>query len=349
MAPPYSIQFYPTLRCNQSCGFCFNRGISNAFSSGDMDLQKADALGSILVKAGIHEIDVLGGEPMLINWMRDFVEEMTGSGVSVNISTNGSLPEVVSRLSGVQTGLMNIGFSLQGLSETHAALTQADHFSTAVSGIRSMIEKGKNPIVKSTLTRQNMPEIHDLVDYLIGLGVKSYFLLHEDIIGRQNVMSCFSFPEFRKFHGELKEKFTEVLDIGFVAASGFYKYGIKSQGRCDAGSEKIAIMPDGSVFPCNLFAGFEEFCLGNIFRDSIDEILGNPSLDYFRQQSGSCGCEMHGCEHYSTCTGGCPAHSYYFHGTMDAVDPRCANVRPQPGRVIMPLTPPHPKGMDNPT
>ena len=53
--------------------------------------------------------------------------------------------------------------------------------------------------------------------------------------------------------------------IGFVAASGFYKYGREACGRCDAGIEKIAVMPDGSVFPCNLFAGFKEFRLGNIF------------------------------------------------------------------------------------
>jgi radical SAM protein with 4Fe4S-binding SPASM domain len=291
-----------------------------------MDLRKADTLGSILIKAGIREIDVLGGEPMLVDWMRDFVEEMTGSGISVNISTNGSLPEAVSRLSEVQTGLMNIGFSLHGLPETHTALTLADHFSAAISGIKSMIERGKSPIVKSALTAQNMPEIHELVHYLVGLGVRRYFLLHEDIIGREAVMPCISFSEFRKFHGQLKENFIGDLDIGFVAASCFYKYGIKSRVRCDAGSEKLAVMPDGSVFPCNLFAGFEEFRLGNIFRDSMDEILENPALDYFRQQSN--GCEIHECEHYSTCTGGCPAHSYYFYGTLDAGDPRCTNVRP---------------------
>lgn len=54
-----------------------------------------------------------------------------------------------------------------------------------------------------------------------------------------------------------------VLDIGFVAASGFYSHGPQPKGRCDAGVKKIAIMPDGSVFPCNLFAGFEEFRLSN--------------------------------------------------------------------------------------
>jgi radical SAM protein with 4Fe4S-binding SPASM domain len=31
------------------------------------------------------------------------------------------------------------------------------------------------------------------------------------------------------------------------------------------------------------------------------------------------------CRNYSVCTGGCPAHSYFFFGTLDCVDPRCKN------------------------
>ena len=64
----------------------------------------------------------------------------------VNISTNGSLPHVVDQLSENSTGLLNIGFSIHGLPEAHHSLTAADNFSTAITGIQKMIEKGKTPL-----------------------------------------------------------------------------------------------------------------------------------------------------------------------------------------------------------
>ncbi len=292
-----------------------------------MNVRDAYALSSLLTGIGISEIDVLGGEPMLISWMEDFMRHVVDSGIALNISTNGSLPDALDRISEIRTDLMNIGVSLHGFSRTHNALTRADNFSKTVTGIKKIIAKGKAPIVKSVLTRDNMDEISGLIHYLADLGVKNYFLLHEDIIGTKKLLSYFSYPEFREFYVKLREESAGIMDIGFVAASGFYKYGTRSPGRCDAGTRKFAVMPDGSVFPCNLFSGFKEFCLGNIFRDVVDKILKNPVLDYFRQYTGNNRCELCGCEYYPGCTGGCPAHSYFFHGTLDTVDPRCARTK----------------------
>jgi radical SAM protein with 4Fe4S-binding SPASM domain len=317
---PSFIQFYPTLRCNQRCGFCFNQNIATPY--GDMPEEDAYRLSSMLRENGCPEIDILGGEPMLVPWMSDFVNHVTGSGFLVNISTNGSLPHVVDRLSKNNTGLLNIGFSLHGFSEVHHSLTAADNFSLAVTGIQKMIEKGKNPIVKSTLTRVNANDIRPLVKYLRDLGVKRYYLLYEDSIGRTDLSSCLSYPEFMRFYTDMQNDM-KPFPIGFVTASGFYKYGGKACGRCAAGIEKIAVMPDGSVFPCNLFAGFKEFRLGNIFLDGVEKIWNSPILNQFRTPHKNA-CRRDDCRHYANCGGGCPAHSYFFYGAIVAADPRCA-------------------------
>ncbi len=288
-----------------------------------MNLKDAYLLSDILVEIGISEIDILGGEPMLVSWMKDFVVYATERGISLNISTNGSLPEVVSQFAEVRTNSMNFGFSFEGFSETHNALTESKNFSKAVTGLKMMIAAEKNPIVKSTLMKENVNEIYDLISYFAGLGVKRYYLLHEDIIGRQKNLTGFSFPEFWKFYSKIKTEMAEMLDIGFVAASGFYSHGSQSKDRCDAGVKKIAIMPDGSVFPCNLFVGFEEFRLGNILEDGIEKIWRSPVIDTLRKYGGNNRCKRDNCSHYLTCRGGCPAHSYYFYGTFDMADPRC--------------------------
>jgi radical SAM protein with 4Fe4S-binding SPASM domain len=319
---PSFIQLYPTLRCNQNCSFCFNQNLSSALYK-DMDAKDAYALSDTLIKTGISEIDILGGEPMLVPWMKDFVNYATGSGISLNISTNGSLFDVVSQFAEVHIDSLNIGFSIQGFSETHNALTGANNFFKAVAGLKKMIAAMKNPIVKSTLMRGNMNEIYDLVSYLAGLGVKRYYLLYEDVIGRGKEFTCLSFSEFWRFYSKMKTDMAGLLDIGFVAASGFYTNSLQPEGRCDAGIRKLAILPDGSVFPCNLFAGFKEFRLGNIFEDGLEKIWRSQVLEDFRKYDGNNKCNLINCDHYFTCRGGCPAHSYYFYGTFDMADPRC--------------------------
>lgn len=289
-----------------------------------MEFRKAETLGSTLIEYGVYEIDVLGGEPLLVPWIKHFAERMTGAGVTLNISTNGSLPEAVDGISDLPADRLNIGFSLHGLSETHNLLTRSNNFSKAVAGIQRMVKTGKNPVVKSTLTRENASEICRIAEYLIDTGVKKYFLLHEDIIGRDRMAPCFSFPRFFEFYLQIKEKFRGMLDIGFVAASCFHKHGPGSPLRCDAGTQKIAIMPDGSAFPCNLCAGLREFRLGNIFRDGMDEICRNPVIGLFRRRPDLPGCRVSTCVHRIHCSGGCPAHIRSPGNKTGGIDPRCA-------------------------
>jgi len=288
----------------------------------DMSEREAFALLETLMRLGIMELDILGGEPMLVPYMKDFVKYVTGARITVNISTNGSLPEMVHILAKIPARFLNIGFSLHGFSDTHNAITMSDNFSFVLEGIRRVMEEGKTPIVKSVLTRTNKSEIHALLHYLGERGVKRYFLLHEDSIGWEYHAGCLSFPDFMSYFSALKSDVRDIPDIGFVAASGFHKCGRTAYGRCDAGCTKLAVLPDGSTFPCNLLAGFKEFRLGNILRDEFETIRNHPILQRFRQCKGNV-CKAIQCTYFQSCSGGCPAHSYFFYRNLDAPDPRC--------------------------
>ncbi len=284
-----------------------------------MDALNAFKLIDIFRKEGIPEIDVLGGEPMFMPWIADFAETAAENRIFLNISTNGSIPSVIKRFADIRWDFLNLGFSVEGFKETHNALTGADNFSRLISGVRHLISKGKSPIIKSLLTKENISELYSLIPYFTEIGIKKYYLLHEDTIGRSAVCG-FSFPDFRKLFIELKKKMEKIIDIGFVAASGFYG---ADNYRCDAGVKKLAVMPDGSVFPCNLLAGFKEFNLGNIFTTSLGVILENPLLEVFKKSGAKNNCKNTDCMYYLLCKGGCPAHSYYFYGSLARTDPRC--------------------------
>jgi radical SAM protein with 4Fe4S-binding SPASM domain len=168
-----------------------------------------------------------------------------------------------------------------------------------------------------------MHELTELVSFLKDFGVRSYYLMHEDLLGRKEYNHPISFPEFWKFFTDLKSHLDDLIDINFVAASGFYKYKTNTAARCDAGITKISIMPDGTAFPCNLFARFKEFCLGNVVHEGIEKIWEHPVLKIFRRYDGKNRCISTRCEHHPQCKGGCPAHTYYFYGSIYGVDPRC--------------------------
>lgn len=319
---PTSIQFYPTLSCNQQCSFCFNQGIPDTNLFAEMSREKALLLADILIDSGITEVDVLGGEPLLVPWLKDFVIRLVNRKITVTISTNGTLLKSLVTLSEIRSSLLNIGFSLHGFSEKHRQLTGSGSFDKTVRATMFMIEKGLNPITKSALTRDNKDEIYPLVAFLKTLGVKRYYLMHEDIMGRPDG-TTFSFPEFWEIYKGIRKDFTGIVDVGYVAASGFRASLTGRDSRCDAGSAKLAIFPDGSVFPCNLFAQFPEFNLGNIFHASTEKILAHHILQRFQKRNGKNKCPRHTCRFYSECRGGCPAHTYQYNGSLDSVDPRC--------------------------
>ena len=59
---PDYIQFYPTLRCNRSCDFCFNRSMPLAE---DMALSDFMKMLDVLGRTSVKTLDIIGGEPTM--------------------------------------------------------------------------------------------------------------------------------------------------------------------------------------------------------------------------------------------------------------------------------------------
>ena len=105
---PAYVQLYPTTRCNQLCSFCFNAESSR---TADLTFKNALALLDVLAENRVNYIDIMGGEPFLLPWMADFIEAGLSKGFSLNISTNGSRPELLQRFRLTSPDCFNIGIS----------------------------------------------------------------------------------------------------------------------------------------------------------------------------------------------------------------------------------------------
>lgn len=290
-----------------------------------MSLDDALALLDILLCNDIGEIDIMGGEPLLLDWMPDFIDIAIKGGRSVNLSTNGSTVEVIEKFSALDPEKFHIGVSLEGSSEaTHNRMTHSHNFYRALTSVSQLVSAGLDPIVKTVVSKETMSDIQEIVNLLRDMGVKRYYLIHMDLITSDATLknAALSYSAFRDFYEETQRN-NQDIGIFKVAASCFEKETLPRGVRCAGGVRKLAVMPDGSVYPCNLFQHFEEFNLGNIFEDDLFTIWASPKLDLFRHCMQN-RCTVDSCADRHSCTGGCPAHGYYHYRKHLAADVRCA-------------------------
>lgn len=293
-----------------------------------MPYERALGLLDILSDIGITKIDIMGGEPLLIEWTDAFIRVALDRNMAVNISTNGSLPRLIQKFKGFKSRKFKIGISLEGSNERkHNELTNSSNFNNAVSSIRELVGSGLDPIVKTVVRKSSLNDIQDIIDLLKDLGVQQYYLLHMDVLSHNgaNLNEAMSFVDFMDFFEKIKEanNGTRILKVN---ASCFEKDSIPENSRCAGGVKKLSILPDGSVFPCNLFHNMKDFCLGDIFEDKFVDIWVNPKLDFFRKHKVN-NCDIKDCSNKDSCTGGCPAHAYFHFKDMDRPDIRCRTMR----------------------
>jgi len=297
---PDYIQFYPTLRCNQSCEFCFNQ--SMPFMP-DMSLDDFTLMLDRITGLSVKTLDIMGGEPTLHPHIVTFVQEAVQRGLTVNISSNGTNTGVLEHLLGIG-GSISIGISINDreVLERLAGFVQ------------------KNEVVVKSVFHPSMDGafIHDI----LALGPKKFYLIYRDALDRKDLHASVPFHQFVSI---IEQRFSS-SHIGTVFCSGFIPdsvhYPELAQVRCPAGSTKLGILPDGSVYPCNLFFGKKEFLLGNVLIDPFESIWNHPALAYFRGNAEN-SCSETTCELHTRCHGGCPAHGFAHTGAVSAPDPRC--------------------------
>ncbi len=300
---PDYIQFFPTLNCNLHCGFCFNRGLN---TDSEITSDSFERLAGIILDAGICEIDILGGEPSLHPDIVRLIDIAATLKLRLNLSTNGTNVAILERLSETYgKGIVNIGISLNGNRVTKE--------------LENYIFKHR-PLLKTIYKKTGLPS--QAIRYL-GLTETTYYLLYMDAVNKSDLLESLHFSHYYKQLSDLRCKYDNIAGVycgGFIPDIG--SQPLLRDVRCPAGTTKLSVLPDGSVYPCYLFFRHNEFRLGNILTDRFENIWCNPTLDFFRTFHGN-KCPDKNCELFSKCHGGCPAVSLLICGDIAAPDPRC--------------------------
>lgn len=300
IAAPDYIQLYPTLRCNLSCGFCFNQGLPEMR---DMSFEAFKELADRLKYLGVRTLDILGGEPTMHAELPRFLDHAVQRGLAVNISSNGSDTSLLTEIMHAHPAVQ-VGISVNDR-------TTAERLSRFI--------RNSSPVVK---TVQGSRLDTALIETLLSYRPKAFYLLYQDAMDPAQLARTAPFDSF--LH-TLRSGF-EPGQVGTVYCSGFLpdhqNYPQLLKARCPAGTTKLGVLPDGSVYPCNLLFGKEEFRLGNILTDPFEEIWRHRQLAWFRTFTRN-QCPRTDCELHRSCHGGCPAHSLIHSGKRSDPEPRC--------------------------
>jgi len=270
----------------------------------DMSFDDFKVMLEKLVALRVRTLDIIGGEPTLYSHIIDIVHSAVQRGLKVNISSNGTN-------SGALKDLLNLGNNVTvGIS-----INDRESLDRLAGFIQN------NGVVVKTVFHRSMDE--GFIRDILALRPRKFYLIYRDALDRKDLHA--SVP-FHRFMSGIEERFS-APNIGTVFCSGFIpdilNYPELAQVRCPAGTTKLGIMPDGSVYPCNLFFGKKEFLLGNILSDPFEFIWSHQALAFFRAVAEN-SCPETTCELHNRCHGGCPAHGFAHTGSLSAPDPRCA-------------------------
>lgn len=304
-AAPAYIQFFPTLRCNLACSFCFNRELPPL---PDVEVPEFTRMLDRLQAAGVDTLDLLGGEPTLHPQLGALVGAIAARRMRTSLSTNGCgdlglLERLEDRFG---RAALRVGVSL------NRGEPRAD--------LRAYIAR-RSPMLKSVCERTGeLPQA--AVEHLARPGAE-YYLIFRDPVTRHDLDGSISYPEYVERLAALRARHPRAAG---VACAGFVPAGEGAEALCDvrcpAGTTKLSVLPDGSVYPCYLLFSRPEYRLGNLLVDAFAAIWHQPRLEFFRTFAGNA-CPLTSCGHHGGCHGGCPAVSLLVAGDVRAPDPRC--------------------------
>ncbi|SHJ51240.1 uncharacterized protein SAMN02745912_00203 [Paramaledivibacter caminithermalis DSM 15212] len=322
--------------CNIRCEYCF---ASQGDFRGDRSLMSEDigkkALDFLIENSGNRrnlEVDFFGGEPLLnFDVVKSLVEygrkreKETNKRFRFTITTNAVLlnDEIIDY---INENMDNIVLSIDGRKEINDKMRYAVNgegtYDIIIPKIKKMVEvrKDKSYFVRGTFTKHNLDFAKDVL-HLADLGFKNTSI--EPVVakpGESYALQEEDLPEIFKHYEELAREIIrrEKSGKGF----NFFHFMIdleqgpcviKRLTGCGAGSEYLAITPQGDIYPCHQFVGDEKFKIGNVLTGIENKELGLSFKNahvYNKEKCKECWAKFY-------CSGGCHANAYNFNNDIN--------------------------------
>lgn len=287
---PIDIEMHFTHKCNLKCQHCFQES-SPTSDKLEKVLVPNDWIDILekLESSSVNRVIISGGEPLFYQNFSTLSECIFDLNMSYYILSNGTLI-TKSLAESLSKPNITINVSLDGRTkEIHEILRGNHSYDRTITGIQNLASCGAKVIVSSVIHKQNRKDIENFISYLIDFGVKEATFGFIEPLGRaslnkQLLLSQTEEIEELYIFSELKEKYQSLIKISFPALPLVIEDHSKITDivYCAAGTRRLAIAANGDAYPCIMAFGKEEFVLGNLLRDNLNDIWKNRKLDTFR-------------------------------------------------------------------
>lgn len=322
--------------CNLRCKYCFastgDFGAGRTIMSAEIGKKSID----FLIKASGNrrnlEIDFFGGEPLMnFNVVKEIVEYARSKEKEYNknfrftITTNAILLNEEHKKY-INDNMGNIVLSIDGREQVNdnmrVRVDGSGSYKDILPKIKDMAESRNqdNYYVRGTFTREN-PDFSNDVLHLADQGFKQvsvepvvaakgsgYDIREEDLPG--------FFSEYEKLALEYVKRKNEGNGFNFFHFMMDLDQGpcvAKRLSGCGSGHEYLAVTPEGDIYPCHQFVGMDEFKMGNVNNDDLNESIQNVfknSNVYTKNDCVECWAKFY-------CSGGCAANAFQFNGDIN--------------------------------
>lgn len=316
--------------CNLKCKYCF---AAQGNFHGEKTLMSLEtgkkALRFLCENSGNRknlEVDFFGGEPLmnfevvkeLVRYGR-VIEKEYNKHFRFTITTNGILL-TDDKIDFINENMDNVVLSLDGRKEINDAirptLNDKGSFDIIVPKFKKLIESrgDKDYYIRGTFTSYNKDFRKDLKEFY-NQGFKKvsiepvvtdpeepYAIREEDL---DEILK--EYEEFSKDYIEIRKYDKDFLFFHYMIDLNQGPCVVKRLVGCGAGSEYVAITPEGEIYPCHQFVGERDFILG-----TLDTGIINTDLrDKFKCANVINKKECNSCFAKYYCSGGCHANAYF--------------------------------------
>ncbi len=321
--------------CNLKCKYCFAAQGNFKGQRSLMDLETGKkALKFLCENSGNRknlEVDFFGGEPLmnfevvkdLVKYGRE-IEKDYNKHFRFTITTNGILL-TDDKIDFINENMDNVVLSLDGRKEINdpirPTLNDKGSYDIIVPKFKKLIESrgDKDYYIRGTFTSFNKDFRKDLLDYYEN-GFKKvsiepvvtdpnepYAITEEDL---DEILK--EYEEFSKDYLAIRKYDKDFLFFHYMIDLNQGPCVVKRMVGCGAGSEYIAVTPEGDIYPCHQFVGEKEFLLGNLDTGIVREDL----RDEFKCANVMNKDECNSCFAKYYCSGGCHANAYFNNGDI---------------------------------
>lgn len=315
-----------TNRCNLWCSMC----IRGKQYESDMDYNQFIQLMSTK-KYYETELVITGGEPTLHPQFIEFVKHASEHFKKVLIATNGTTNYYIDELKNINNLMFQI--SLDGNKDIHDSIRGTGAFQSTLETINKFENNNLNYCIASVVGNKNQKEIFGIIPLLNSFSKMKYWRVsYEMPFGNANQKNIMSTLDWNEFVDNILEKVNFRMLIKKIFYFDLYdKYlsqkEINIENRCfncGSGKDTIYIYPNFDVYPCTCLT---DFCIGNLQRNSLEEILQGKENQKFSCYKIEKEIPCHSCKYYLFCNGGCIGMSYNILGSLGKGDVRCPILR----------------------